>query len=258
MPHPLHQSEESETIYGRQPVLELLRAERRPVRRLLMFTRARPSEPIKLIRKLAGIQGLRLEQVNHPVLDRLVGGANHQGVAAVVGPYPYVEPEGENFWTSFGLLLLLDHIQDPQNLGAIMRTAEAVGVDAVVLPQERSVGVTPAVARVSAGACEHLAVCRVGSLRQAMREMRQCGFRLVGLEGMEEAEPYSHGKLDLPVGLVVGSEGSGMSRTVRQACDSLIRIPMRGKVNSLNAAAATAVALYEILRQNHERNIHRP
>ncbi len=241
----------NEVIYGRQPVLELLRAGRREVRRIVMFHRARPSEAIKRIRKLTRGKGLRLEEADHPVLDRLVGGANHQGVAAEAGAYPYIDFEslpktgrsGQPLW------LLLDHIQDPQNLGAILRSADAVGVDAVLIPRSGSALVTPAVTRVSAGASEHLMICQVANLHRAMLELQDQGCRLAGLEMQPDAEFYSTADLQGPLGVVIGSEGEGLGRLIRDTCDGLVKIPMHGKINSLNASAATAVILYEILRQ---------
>ena len=242
----------TEIIYGRQPVLELLRAGRREIRRVVMFKRVRESDPIKQIRKLCRNNGVRLDLADHPALDRLIKSGNHQGVAAEAGPYPYVAP-GEvlaQTLQSDALFLILDHVQDPQNLGAILRSAEAVGVDAVLLPSDRAVHITPAVVRVSTGASEHLNICVVGNLHRFMLELQDAGVLLVGLEKTEESRWYT--EVDYRgrgVGLIVGSEGSGLNRLTRDTCDALLKIPMNGRVGSLNASVATAVALYEILRQ---------
>ena len=240
-----------EIIYGRQPVLELLRADRREIKRVVMFHRVRVSEPIKSIRKLTRSKGLPLEEVDHPALDRLVGGVNHQGVAAETGGYPYVSMENLNLKECDGepLWLLLDRIQDPQNLGAIFRSADAAGVDAVFIPSERAAGVTPAVTRASAGASEHIRVCRVENLPTTLSRLREQGCIVCGMDGGPESVSYTEADMRGPLAVVIGGEGEGMSRQVRRNCDFLVKLPMRGKVNSLNAAAATAVTLYEILRR---------
>jgi 23S rRNA (guanosine2251-2'-O)-methyltransferase len=246
---------ETEIIYGRQPVLELLRSGRREIRRVVMFKRVRESHPIKQIHKLCGNNEVRLDLVDHPALDRLIKSGNHQGVAAEVEPFPYISP-GEVMAKTLdpgALFLILDHVQDPQNLGAILRSAEAVGVDAVLLPSDRAVHITPAVVRVSTGASEHLNICIVGNLHQFMRKLQESGVFLVGLEKTSESRWYTDVDYrSRPVGLVVGSEGSGLNRLTRDTCDELLKIPMNGRVGSLNASVATAVALYEILRQRGE------
>ncbi len=249
-------TQETEIIYGRQPVLELLRADRRKVRKVWLFRRARPSPPIKSIRKLAAARQIELREVDHPVLDRLIQGGNHQGVVLEAESYPYcefrdllglVQAGAAPFW------LLLDHIQDPQNLGAILRSADAVGVDAVLLPGQRAARITPAVVRVSAGAAEHLPIAIVGNLHQTMLDLQNRGFSMIGLETGATATPYTEADLRGGLGLVIGSEGQGIGRQIRDTCDRLIEIPMRGRVNSLNASAAAAVAMYEVLRQRGSR-----
>lgn len=242
----------SEVIYGRQPVLELLRAGRREISRVVMFNRVRDSDPIKQIRKLCQQKNVRLDQVDHPALDRLIKGGNHQGVAVETGPYPYVTPNEVMARTldPNALFLVMDHIQDPQNLGAILRSAEAVGVDAVLLPSERAVHITPTVVRVSTGAVEHLNVSIVGNLHRTLLTLQDTGVLVVGLEKTEESRWYT--EIDYrsrPVALVVGSEGTGLNRLIRDTCDCLVKLPMSGRVGSLNASVATAVALYEVLRQ---------
>ena len=226
-----------EILYGRQPVREALRAGRRNVFKLLIATGVRST----------GIIGQILS------LDKLGGEVNHQGLAAEVSGYPYcdladlISAAQEVRQDPF--LLLLDHIQDPQNLGSLLRTAEAVGVHGVVLPERRSASVTPAVVRASAGAAEHVQVAQVTNLSRAIEQLKAKGVWLIGLAALPQAELYTQASLSGPLGLVVGSEGQGLARLVREACDFLIRLPMYGQVESLNAAVAGAIALYEVRRQ---------
>ena len=147
------------------------------------------------------------------------------------------------------LLLLLDCLQDPQNFGTLLRTAEAVGVHGIVIPSRRSVRVTPAVVNASAGAVEHLLIAQVTNLAQSMAHLKAQDIWIVGLEGRSEARSLYEADLDMPLALVVGSEGQGLRRLVRRQCDFLLRLPMRGRVGSLNAAVAGSVALYEVRRR---------
>jgi 23S rRNA (guanosine2251-2'-O)-methyltransferase len=146
-------------------------------------------------------------------------------------------------------LLLLDHVQDPQNLGSLLRTAEAAGVHGVIIPGRRAAGVTPAAVRASAGAAEHVRVALVANLVQAMRQLKAEGVWIAGLEAAPDAQLYTKAALSGPLGLVIGSEGQGLARLVRETCDFLIRLPMLGRVESLNAGVAGAIALYEARRQ---------
>lgn len=147
------------------------------------------------------------------------------------------------------LVLLVDHVQDPQNLGSMIRSADAAGVNGVIIPRHRAVSVTPTVVRASAGATEHVPVAQVVNLHQAMLTLKEEGVRLVGLEGSNEALPYEEAVLTGPIGIVVGSEEEGLGKLVRETCDVVMRLPMRGHVGSLNAAVAAAIALYEVRRR---------
>jgi 23S rRNA (guanosine2251-2'-O)-methyltransferase len=184
-------------------------------------------------------------------LDRIV--PNHQGVTVEASPYTYAELD--DILSDVAdqlvppLLLLLDLLQDPQNLGSLLRTAEAVGVHGVVIPQRRAVGVTPAVVSASAGAVEHLQVARVANLARTLDELKRRDFWVTGLDLGATTQVYDQVDLSGPLALVVGSEGSGLRRLVREKCDFLMQLPMRGRVASLNAAVAGSVALYEIDRQ---------
>jgi 23S rRNA (guanosine2251-2'-O)-methyltransferase len=150
------------------------------------------------------------------------------------------------------LLLLVDHVQDPQNLGSMLRSADAAGVDGVVIPQHRAASVTAAVVRASAGAAEHVKVACVTSLHQVMLRLKQAGIWVVGLEGDPGAKPYHEAHLTGPVAIVVGGEDEGLSKLVHDTCDEIIRLPMRGRVGSLNAAVSAAIALYEVRRRQDE------
>ncbi len=242
-----------EILYGRQPVRETLRARRRQAFKLLLTAGIQPTGIVGEIVSLARQARLPVQEVDRRELDRLGGEANHQGLAAEVSGYPYVELEallqaarqaGEP-----PFLLLLDHVQDPQNLGSLLRSAEAAGVHGVVLPGRRAAGVTPAAVRASAGAAEHVRVAQVTNLVQAMQALKAQNVWLAGLEARPEAQLYSVADLGGPLGIVVGSEGQGLARLVRDTCDYLLRLPMYGQVGSLNAGAAGAVALYEARRQ---------
>jgi 23S rRNA (guanosine2251-2'-O)-methyltransferase len=241
-----------EVLYGRQPVREMLRAGRRRVDALLLATETKRSQELAEIEQLAAAARIPVQRVSRRAIGQLAGPGNHQGVAARVNGFPYVhEKELPRIIERISnpILLFLDHLEDPQNVGSLLRTAEATGVDAVVLPADRAAGVTPAVVRASAGASEHLRVVRVTNLARCMRLAAGHGIRLVGLEAAPGAQPIREIDLDRGVGLVVGSEGRGLRRMVRETCDLLGCLPRRGRVGSLNAAVAGAMALYEAARQ---------
>ncbi len=242
-----------EILYGRQPVRETLRAGRRQLFKLLMARGLEPSGIVREILTLAEQANLPVQAVDRQQLEKLGGEVNHQGLAAEVSGYPYVDVEDilevARQADDLPFLLLLDHIQDPQNLGSLLRSAEAVGVHGVIIPSRRAVGVTPAAVRASAGAAEHVRVAQVSNLVQAVERLKAGGVWVVGLEALASAQLYTLADLRGPLGLVVGSEGTGLTRLVRERCDQLIRLPMYGRVGSLNAGVAGAIALYEARRQ---------
>ncbi|MEA3344677.1 MAG: 23S rRNA (guanosine(2251)-2'-O)-methyltransferase RlmB [Chloroflexota bacterium] len=240
----------AELLYGRHPVRESLLAGRRAFHRLLLVQGVEEQGIVSEIEDLARRAGVTLQRVPRGELDHL---GNHQGLAAEVSPYPYADwrdmLEAAEERDELPLLLLLDLLQDPQNVGTLLRTAEAVGVHGVILQERRQVGITPAVVSSSAGGVEHLLVARVTNLVRTMKALKEAGLWLVGLEDLPEARPYDEVDLDMPLGLVVGSEGRGMRRLVRETCDFLLRLPMRGRINSLNASVAGSIALYAAWRQ---------
>lgn len=246
-----------ELLYGRQPVREMLRAGRRRVDALYMQTGIRDSAELDEITALAEKKKIRLQLMDPQRLDTIVGDVNHQGIAAEVSSFRYVSYKkmlSDAEQDKAALFLFLDHLEDPQNLGSLLRTAEAAGVNGVVIPEYRAAGVTAAVVRASAGAAEHLAVAQVPNLVSCMKLLKDRGVWFVGLEGGGESRDINATDLTGPLGLVVGSEGRGMRRLVREHCDFLVRLPMRGKVESLNAGVAGAIALFEVLRQRDAKN----
>jgi 23S rRNA (guanosine2251-2'-O)-methyltransferase len=238
-----------EWLYGRQAVRETLRAKRRNGFLLRMADGAQDRAILQEILELARKRKIPMERVNRDALDPL--GDGHQGVALQVDEYPAVNLEDILAHAADGgrppLLLLLDQIQDPQNLGTLLRTAEAAAVDGVVLPTHRAAGVTPAVVNASAGAVEHLLVAQA-NLAQAIETIKQHGIWVAGLEATPEAQPLFEADLSGPLALVVGSEGEGLRPLVRKSCDFLFSLPMLGRVGSLNAAVAGSIALYAVLR----------
>lgn len=245
-----------ETLYGRNPVREVLRAGRRRIHQIQLAEGVIEQGLLVEINDLAQARGIRIKRVPRISLDREI--SNHQGVVVIVDPFEYgsikemlelATERGEPPW-----ILLLDMIQDPQNLGALLRTAEAVGVHGVVIPAHRSASVTPAVVSASSGASEHMIIAR-SNLADAIERLKKAALWVTGLENTPDASFYWDADLTGPMALVVGSEGTGMRRRVRESCDFLVGIPMRGEIDSLNASVAGAIALYAILeRRGFERS----
>ena len=250
----------AEWLYGRHAVEEALRARRRKVFRVLLSEGGGSRQAGDTSRRLAEIEaaaratGVPVERAPASRLDALTRvGHHHQGVAAEVEPFRYASLADVTALCrdagSSALVLVLDSIQDPQNFGTLLRSAEAVGVTAVVMLDRRQVEVTPAVVNASAGAVEHLQVCLANNLPRAIEALQEAGLWVYALQDEPGATLYTAADLRGPVGLVVGSEGQGIGRLVRERCDGALALPMVGKVESLNAAVAGAVALYEALRQ---------
>ncbi|NOY98854.1 MAG: 23S rRNA (guanosine(2251)-2'-O)-methyltransferase RlmB [Chloroflexi bacterium] len=234
-----------EFIYGRNPVYETLRAKRRQYFQLLVAEGAKEKGRLKEIIVSAGQQGIPVKRVQRKRLEKIA--PHHQGIALEASGYSYsnvadisdlAAERGEPLF-----VLILDSLQDPQNFGTLLRTAEAVGAHGVVIPLARTAQVTPAVVNASSGASEHLLIAQ-SNLAQAIARLKEAGAWIIGLEGSEQAQGPDAIRMDGPIGLVVGSEGRGMRPLVRKSCDLLLRLPMRGQVESLNAAVAGSVALY--------------
>jgi 23S rRNA (guanosine2251-2'-O)-methyltransferase len=240
-----------EWITGRNAVYEVLLARRRQVFRLHMAAGVEERGRLKDILQLAGADNVALTRVHRSELDGL--GEGHQGVALEVSEYPYAAVQdivGLSKTRQEPLFVLaLDMIQNPQNLGTLLRSAEAVGVHGVIIPLARAAGVTPAVVHASVGACEHLLVAQA-NLAQGLTYFKdKADAWAIGLDGSPEARSIEQVKLDGPLVLVVGNEGEGMRALVSKSCDVLVRLPMRGKIESLNAAVAGSIVLYRALDQ---------
>lgn len=227
-----------EIIYGLRPVVEALKSRRRRVLEVLDATGDRS------VREAAG--GLPVKKVPRSRVDELARGGVHQGVVARAEPYPYSGLE-EIVAAPEPLVLVLDGVTDPRNLGAVLRAADGAGASGVVIPKDRAVGVTAAAVKASAGASEHVRVARVTNLRRAVDRIKEAGVWVYAAE--VGGTPHTGLDLSGPVALVLGSEGRGVRRLVREGCDGAVSVPMLGAVESLNVAVAAAVLLYEARRQ---------
>ena len=235
-----------ELIFGRNAVMETLRG-RRELERLFVAEGVREDERLRGLLALAAERGVEIDRIPRLMLDDATRGANHQGVALEVEPYRYVP--FDTLLEHVGTMLVLDHLQDPQNVGTLFRAAEAAGVAGVVLPADRAADVTPAVVNASAGAVEHLRVATVPNLARALEALKGSGRWVVGLDAGPTATNLFDTDIPTPAALVVGTEGSGLGTNLRKYCDLLLALPMLGRIESLNAATAGAIALYELLRR---------
>lgn len=224
----------------------------RPLDRIVI-ARGRHGERIEAIVRLAKSKGVAVRFEDRQQIDRLAGTREHQGVAALAAAKPAAELEDllqQN--TAHGLIVLLDGVEDPHNLGAIVRTSLAAGASGVVIPERRAAGLTDTVERASAGALAHLPVARVTNLVRAMEEMKEKGYWLVGLDERAE-KSYTDVDLAGSVGIVLGSEGEGLHELTRKRCDFLVSIPTKGPVRSLNVSVAAGVILFEVVRQRSKK-----
>ena len=246
-------------IYGRNPVLEALRAGE-PLEEIRVAQGAKTRGQLGEIARLARDTGVHLTWVPRSALDRMMaeagpaapgGGGNHQGVLALASDFAYHDV-AEILAAAIRageppLVLVLDQIQDVHNLGSLIRSAEAAGAHGVIIPERKAAGVTPAVRKASAGAVAHLPVARL-DLVDALDQLREQGVRVAGLDE-DGSVDYTGADLRGPLALVVGGEARGLTKAVARRCDALLRLPMRGRVESLNAAVAGSIVLYEALRQ---------
>ena len=243
-----------EWITGRNPVYEVLRAKRRQAFRLLVAKGIKPEGQLPQILQIAQARRLPIEEVPRAQLDSLAN--HHQGVALEASSYPYAALEdllvNSQRRPEPPFFLLLDALQDPQNLGSLLRTAEAMGVHGVVLPSRQAAQITPAVVHASSGASEHLLIAQY-NLAQAIERMKQLDIWIYGLDQAPSSKTPVELRFDLGLALVVGNEGTGMRQLVRQSCDELLRLPMVGKIESLNAAVAGSIALYLVRQARLQR-----
>jgi 23S rRNA (guanosine2251-2'-O)-methyltransferase len=245
-------------VYGMNPVRELLRSDAEGVAELWLAEGGERPRAFAELERAARDRGAKVRSAPRQRLDRLAGVTQHQGIVAVVADYRYREVEEILAAAAASgrppLVVLLDGVEDPHNLGAIVRSAHALGAHGVVVPRDRASGVTPSAAKASAGAVEHVPVARVTNLVRTLEELKEAGIWAVGLvpDGDQDLA-----RVDMrgPTALVIGGEGQGIRPLVRKCCDHVARIPMAGRVGSLNASAAAAITLYEAARQRRENPV---
>jgi len=248
---PVSRAGAQEILFGIHPIQEALASGKRPIHKLYLL-RGRNDKPAQQILKSAKAQGIAIYFESREVLDRLAGDTRHQGVVGLLGAASYATIE-ELFQAAQDrkeppFFVLLDGVEDPRNLGAVMRTADAAGAHGLIIPQRRSAGVTAAAAKAAAGAEEFVPVVQVVNLTQTIEEIKSRGVWIYGLDAKAQ-QVYHQANLTGPLALVVGGEGKGIRRLVSEHCDALISIPMAGRIESLNVSVAAAIVLYEVLRQ---------
>ena len=241
----------ADIIEGRNPVVEALKSGR-PLNKILLARNIGQHSTIAEILHLSRAREIPIEYVTKDVINRLSTTAVHQGVIAYVAVKEYVILEDlltiSKERNELPLYCILDGIEDPQNLGAIIRTAETSGIHGVIIRSRRAVGLTAAVSKASAGAIEYVPVARVSNISQAAEILKKRGVWITGIDQAGEID-YSEVDFKLPTAIVVGSEGKGLTDLVKKRCDYLVSIPMRGKITSLNASVAAALVMYEAFRQ---------
>lgn len=241
-------------IFGVNPIVEALRSGRRCLQEITVASGAKDARLRELI-ELARKQNIPVRHATRHELDRMTRGATHQGVMARISGAEYADPDDllDTIAQRVGstrepLALVLDGVEDPHNLGAILRTAECAGVDGVFVPERRAAGLTETVAKASAGAVEYLPVARATNLSRLLEELKKRNVWVVGT-AIDAPANYADWDWTRPSGIVIGSEGTGLHRLVREHCDAVVKIPVFGQIDSLNVSVATGIILYEVLRQ---------
>ena len=249
-------------VYGLNAVMEALRAGKRPIDSITILESARPDR-IKLLLDLARQKRIPIHRVPRLDLDRNLGEARHQGVVARIAAMRYADADEllESLETKIGtpdppFVMGLDGIEDPRNMGSILRTAECAGVHGVFIPERRATGLTDVVAKVAAGALEYVPVARVTNLVRLIEQLKERNIWVVGAAG-EAKQLYTEWDWNLPTAIVLGKEGQGLHRLVRESCDTLVRIPVMGNLESLNVSVAAGVLLYEVRRQRSQSRVDR-
>jgi len=247
-------SSSTNIVYGVNSVLEAIRANKRQIDSITILESARPDR-LKQLLEAARQKRIPIHRVPRLELDSSLRGANHQGVVARIAAARYADPDEllATLETKFGsadppLVMALDGIEDPRNMGSILRTAECAGVHGVFVPERRATGLTDVVAKVAAGALEYMPVARVTNLVRLIEQLKERNIWVVGSAG-EGKQSYTEWDWNLPSAIVLGSEGHGLHRLVRESCDTLVNIPVVGKLESLNVSVAAGVLLYEVRRQ---------
>lgn len=248
----MEKGEESLFYFGVNAVAEKLRSAPRQIFEILLVRGRHPRAAVRAIEEEARRHGVPIRYVEDRILDHLAEGTRHQGIAAKAASYRYRSlaelVEGLSSEPGGDCILCLDGLTDPRNFGALLRSAEGAGVRRVVIPKDRSVGVTPAVVKTSAGALEHLEIYRVANLRQVLLALKHKGYWVVGLDAQAREALYDRAYPE-KLAAVLGAEGTGIRPLIRKECDFLVSIPMRGRIASLNVSVAGAIFLYELLRQ---------
>ena len=243
-----------DVLVGRNAVTEALKSGR-GINKLWIASGDREGS-VAEIAALAKERGIVVQYVERAKIEALAGGHRHQGVLAYVAPVPYAELEdilkAAEAKGEAPFLVLLDELEDPHNLGALLRTADATGVHGILIPKRRSVSLNATVAKTSAGAVEYVPVARIGNIAQTLKKLKEKGFWVAGAD-MDGEKAYYEADLTGPLVLVVGSEGRGMSRLTKEACDFIVSMPMVGRINSLNASVAGSILMYESMRQRLQK-----
>lgn len=239
-------------IEGRNAVHEFLQTEKMVYEIFVAIGVKRDS--IKEILQIANGRSIKISFIDKEGVDNIATIDNHQGVVALVEDYQYATFEKTiDAIEGNGFVLILDNLKDPHNLGAILRTADATGVDAVIIPKDRSVEVTPTVTKVSVGATEHIPVIKVTNIARTIDKLKEKKYWITAAD-MDGEKAFFESDLKGNVGIVIGSEGEGIRRLVKEKCDFIVNIPMKGRIQSLNASVAASILMYEVVRQNHGKN----
>jgi len=239
-------------IYGKNPIIELLSNPSSEIEELYISRNDKSNEASEIL-KTAKSRGIRTSSLTKESLSELCDTHSHQGIAARIKDYEYhnladivsrTKEKGDKL-----LLIILDHLEDPQNLGAIIRTADVLGAHGVVIPKDRAASVTPAVVKASSGAVSYMPVSRVVNLANVIRDLKKGGVWIVGADSSSSTSVHQEDFKNLDIALVIGNEGKGLGNNIKSECDFLVSIPQSGKVSSLNASVAAGILVYEIIRQ---------
>ena len=247
---------EENQVEGRNAVIELLESEK-DINKIFVQAGEKHGSIMKILAK-AKANGVVVQEVQKRKLDEMSKSHNHQGVIAIVPPFEYVEIDDildeAKKRNEEPFILILDEIEDPHNLGSIIRTAETAGVHGIIIPKRRAASVNATVAKTSAGAVEYMKITRVNNINDCIRELKDKGVWICGTD-MNTETLYYNQDYKMPIAIVIGNEGKGMSRLTKENCDFLVKIPMKGKISSLNASVSAGIIMYEIVRDRIGRNI---
>ncbi|WP_044018793.1 23S rRNA (guanosine(2251)-2'-O)-methyltransferase RlmB [Thermoanaerobacter italicus] len=244
---------EQDAIFGRNPVMEAIKSGKE-IEKIYVSKTAKGN--ISKIINLAKEAGIVVSTTDNETLSKLAGSQNHQGIVALSAVYQYFEVEDLLEYAEQKkekpFLLILDEITDPHNLGAIIRSAEAFGVHGIIIPKRRAVGVNATVVKTSAGAVEYMKIAKVSNINNTIRNLKERGLWIIGTD-VNGGKSFEEIDYDFPVALVIGNEGKGVSKLVLQNCDFVVKIPMKGKINSLNASVAASILIYQVVSKRKDK-----